>query len=119
MSKNTRRAELAHKRQIRENACSLSIDTIGRHNLFVEPECDRPKYFDLLRHCDCADGSHRKKKCPLNGMAYCSRCRCAIPRGTLACEPCEDASDATMKLRSDFFLKHFADRADDQQIGLF
>lgn len=61
MSKNTRRAELTHKRQIRENACSLSIDTIGRHNLFVEPGCDRPKYFDLLERCDCADGSHRKK----------------------------------------------------------
>ena len=114
-----RRAELARMRQIRENACSLSIDTIGRYNLFVKSECDRPKYFDLLRQCDCADGGHRKRKCPLHGMGYCPTCRCACPKGTLVCGLCQEASDATMKLRSDFFLEHFADRAAQQQGILF
>ena len=42
------RAELARKRQIRENACRLSIDTIGKHKLWVKPDCDRPRYDDLL-----------------------------------------------------------------------
>ena len=108
---NTRRADLARKRQICENACRLSIDTIGKHKLWVRPDCDRPRYDDLLRDCSCATHSHGKKGCPLKGMTCCSPCGCVIQRGTLYCDPCEDASDATMKLRSDFFLEHLADRA--------
>ena len=113
------RAELARKRQIRENACRLSIDTIGKHKLWVKPDCDRPHYDDLLGNCTCATHSHGKKGCRLRGMTYCTPCGCVIPRGTLYCDPCEEASDATMKLRSDFFLEHFADRAGQQQGILF
>ena len=45
----------------RENACRLSIDTIGKHKLWVEPDCDRPRYDDLLRDCTCATHSHGKE----------------------------------------------------------
>ena len=113
------RAELARKRQIRENACRLSIDTIGKHKLWVKPDCDRPHYDDPLGDCTCATHSHGKKGCRLRGMTYCTPCGCVIPRGTLYCDPCEEASDATMMLRSDFFLEHFADRAGQQQGILF
>ena len=116
---NTRRADLARKRQIHENACRLSIDTIGKHKLWVRPDCDRPRYDDLLRDCACATHWHGKKGCPLKGMTRCSPCGCVIPRGTLYCDHCEDATDATMKLRSDFFLEHLADRAAQQQGVLF
>ena len=116
---SARLAELAHQRQIRLNACRLSIDTIAKHGLWVKPDCDRPRYEDLFRVCTCATHSHGKKGCALKGMTRCVPCGCVVPRGTLYCEPCVDASEATMKLRSDFFLEHFADRAGDQQGILF
>ena len=78
---NARRAEFARKRQIRENACRLAIDTIWKNELWVKPDCDRPRYDDLLRDCTCATHSHGKKGCGLKGMTRCSPCGCVIPRG--------------------------------------
>ena len=112
-------AELKRSRQIRINACSLSLETIKNNDLFVKTDCKQPNYFELLEECECANHSHRKKGCDLKGMGYCPGCYCAMPRGLIYCEACEDASDATMKLRSDFFLANFADRAQDQQAELF
>ena len=107
------------RRQIRENACRLSIATINEHGLFVEPVCVAPRYEDLFRLCKCATHSHGRKGCGLRGKIYCPSCDCAIQRGLIRCGSCEDALDATMKLRSDFFLRHFAASADEQQVGLF
>ena len=84
---NTRRAELSRKRQIRENACRLSIDTIWKHDLFVRSDCDRPRYDDLLRDCTCATHSHGKKGCKLKGQTRCTPCGCVIPRGRSTATP--------------------------------
>ena len=77
----------------------------------MKPNFDRPRYADLFRDCTRATHFPGKNGCKLKGMTYRTPCGCVIPRCTLYCDPCVEASNATMKLRSNFFLEHFADRA--------